>query len=161
IGLVGPFGNKYVFLIYFILFGIWLINGLLINWLVKGFSPDLIIEVPPYRLPSFKLLIKKLWYRIYEFLIDALPFVLLGILAVNLLYTLRIVEFIAPFTRIIVTKIWGLPTTAIVPILIGFVRKDVAVAMLSPLNLSIKQLVIGSVILAIFFSLYCHICCAT
>lgn len=151
IGLIGPYGSKYIFFIYLTLFGVWLINGLLLNLLAKGFSPDLVIEVPRYRLPSFKLLIKKLWYRVSEFLTDAIPFVLLGILAVNLLYTFSIIEYIAPYTRIIVTQIWGLPTTAIVPILIGFVRKDVAVAMLSPLNLNIKQLVISSVILAIFF----------
>lgn len=151
IGLIGPYGGKYVFFVYLTLFGVWLINGLLLNLLVKGFSPDLIIEIPPYRLPSFKLLVKKLWYRVYEFLIGAIPFVSLGILAVNLLYTFNVIEYIAPYTSIVVTKIWGLPTTAIVPILIGFVRKDVAVAMLSPLNLNIKQLMIGSVILAIFF----------
>ncbi|MEO0083225.1 MAG: ferrous iron transporter B [candidate division WOR-3 bacterium] len=151
IGLIGPYGSKYIFFIYLTLFGVWLINGLLLNLLAKGFSPDLVIEVPRYRLPSFKLLIKKLWYRVSEFLTDAIPFVLLGILVVNLLYTFNIIEYIAPYTRIIVTQIWGLPTTAIVPILIGFVRKDVAVAMLSPLNLNIKQLVISSVILAIFF----------
>ncbi|MEO0077316.1 MAG: ferrous iron transporter B, partial [candidate division WOR-3 bacterium] len=79
----------------------------MLNLLAKGFSPDLVIEVPRYRLPSFKLLIKKLWYRVSEFLTDAIPFVLLGILVVNLLYTFNIIEYIAPYTRIIVTQIWG------------------------------------------------------
>jgi ferrous iron transport protein B len=151
IGLVGAKGNKYVFIVYLTLFLVWLITGIILNLLIKGFSPDLVIEVPPYRLPSLSQLLKKLWFRIYWFLLDAVPFVLLGVLAVNLLYTFHVFDFIAPITKGIVTKVWGLPQSTIVPILIGFVRKDVAVAMLGPLNLTAKQLVIGSTVLAIFF----------
>ncbi|MEO0092089.1 MAG: ferrous iron transporter B [candidate division WOR-3 bacterium] len=151
IGLVGAQGTKYVLIVYFTLFCVWLITGLLLNVLVKGFSPDLVIEVPPYRLPSFSQLLKKLWYRVYWFLIDAVPIVFLGIFIINLLYTFKIFEYIAPLTKVIVSNVWGLPQTTIIPILIGFLRKDVAVAMLGPLNLSAKQLVIGSTVLAIFF----------
>jgi ferrous iron transport protein B len=119
--------------------------------LVKGFSPDLVIEVPPYRIPSISQLLRKLWYRIYWFLIDAVPFVLGGVFVINLLYTFRVFEYIAPYTKTIITKIWGLPETTIIPVIIGILRKDVAVAMLGPLNLTAKQLVIGSTVLAIFF----------
>lgn len=151
IGLVGARGNKYVFIVYLTLFLVWLITGIILNLLIKGFSPDLVIEVPPYRLPSLSQLFRKLWYRVYWFLIEAVPYVLLGVLIVNLLYIFQIFHYIAPLTKGIVTKIWGLPQSTIVPILIGFVRKDVAVAMLGPLNLTTKQLVIGSTVLAIFF----------
>ena len=151
IGLVGARGNKYVFIVYLTLFLVWFLTGVILNLLIKGFSPDLVIEVPPYRLPSLSQLFKKLWYRVYWFLIEAVPYVLLGVLVVNLLYTFQVFHYIAPLTKGIVTKIWGLPQSTIVPILIGFVRKDVAVAMLGPLNLTAKQLVIGSTVLAIFF----------
>lgn len=151
IGLVGAHGGKYVFIVYLTLFLVWLITGVILNMLVKGFSPDLVIEVPPYRLPRLSQLLRKLWYRIYWFLIEAVPFVLGGVLVINLLYTYHIFDFIAPYTKVIVTKIWGLPQATIVPILIGFLRKDVAVAMLAPLNLTIKQLIVATTILAIFF----------
>ncbi|MCX7784790.1 MAG: ferrous iron transporter B [candidate division WOR-3 bacterium] len=151
VGLVGAQGIKYVTIIYFTLFCIWLTTGFILNRIVKGFSPDLVIEIPPYRLPLFSQLLKKLWYRVSSFLIEAVPFVFLGILIINLLYTFKIFEYIAPLSKFVVNKIWGLPPTVIVPILIGFLRKDVAVAMLGPLNLSAKQLVIGSTVLAIFF----------
>ncbi len=151
IGLVGAQGGKYVAIVYITLFLVWLITGLLLNVLVKGFSPDLVIEVPPYRIPSISQLLRKLWYRIYWFLIDAVPFVLGGVFVINLLYTFRIFEYLAPYTKVIITKVWGLPETTIIPLIIGILRKDVAVAMLGPLNLTAKQLVIGSTILAIFF----------
>lgn len=151
IGLVGAQGTKYLAITYFTLFCVWLLTGFLLNKIVKGFSPDLVIEVPPYRLPLFSQLVKKLWYRVYSFLLEAVPFVFLGVLIVNLFYTFKIFDYLAPLTRLIVSEIWGLPSATIVPILIGFLRKDVAVAMLAPLNLSAQQLVIGSTVLAIFF----------
>jgi ferrous iron transport protein B len=151
IGLVGARGGKYVAIIYLTLFLVWLITGFLLNLIVPGLSPDLVIEVPPYRMPSIPQLLRKLWYRIYWFLIEAVPFVLGGVLVINLLYIFHIFDFIAPYTKIIVTKIWGLPQSTIVPILIGFLRKDIAVAMLAPLNLTVKQLVVATTVLAIFF----------
>jgi ferrous iron transport protein B len=151
IGLVGAQGGQYVLVVYMTLFLVWLITGFMLNWTVKGFSPDLVIEVPRYRFPSVSQLLKKVWYRVYGFLIEAVPYVLLGVLVVNLMYTFQIFHYIAPLTRGVIIKIWGLPESTIIPILIGFVRKDVAVAMLGPLNLTIKQLIIGSTVLAIFF----------
>ena len=49
------------------------------------------------------------------------------------------------------TGLWGLPKEAISALVVGFLRKDVAVGMLGPLNLTTKQLVIGSTILAVYF----------
>jgi ferrous iron transport protein B len=151
IGLVGEKGGNYVAIVYLTLFLVWLCLGLILNLLVKGFSPDLVIEMPPYRLPRFNLLFKKLWIRIMGFLIEAAPIVLAGVFVVNLLYNFKVFDFVTELTAPVITKLFGLPKTAIVAILIGFLRKDVAVALLGPLNLSAKQLVVASTVLAIFF----------
>ena len=45
----------------------------------------------------------------------------------------------------------GLPGEVSLPLIIGFLRKDVAVGMLAPLQLTIKQLVIACTILSIYF----------
>ena len=46
---------------------------------------------------------------------------------------------------------WGLPKETISAMLIGFLRKDVAIGMLAPLNLTTKQLITACTILAIYF----------
>jgi ferrous iron transport protein B len=51
----------------------------------------------------------------------------------------------------VVSRLLGLPQDAVVALVIGFLRKDVAVGMLAPLDLSNKQLVVGCVVLAMFF----------
>lgn len=50
-----------------------------------------------------------------------------------------------------VTGLLGLPKEAVTALVIGFLRKDVALGMLAPLALSPEQLVVGSVVLAMFF----------
>lgn len=150
-GLVGAQGGIYVFIIYFTLFLVWITIGLILNLTLKGFSPELLIEIPPYRFPSLSALMKKLWIRILGFLREALPIVLIGVFAVNILYILRVFDYIANFTAPVVQGIWGLPKEAITAVMIGFLRKDVAVGMLSPLNLTPEQLVIACTILAMTF----------
>ncbi|MDP8237322.1 MAG: ferrous iron transporter B [Candidatus Erginobacter occultus] len=150
-GLVGARGGQYVAAVYFTLFMVWLILGFLMNRLVKGYSPELIIEIPHYRLPPPGPFFKKLRSRIVAFLKEALPVVTLAVLAVNLLYALDIFNILAGFFAPVVTVLFGLPREAIVPILIGLLRKDVAVGMLGPLNLSAGQLVVATTVLAMFF----------
>jgi ferrous iron transport protein B len=150
-GLVGNYGGRYVAMVYGTLFLVWLILGYLLNRLLKGFSPPLLIEIPPYRWPSPSAVIKKLWMRILGFVIEALPLVLLGVLLVNILYFFRLFDFLANLVAPIVHGLLGLPKEAVVALVIGFLRKDVALGLLGPLNLTAQQLVVSSVVLAMFF----------
>ena len=63
-GLLGKFGGFYVGGVYLCLFSLALTLGLIMNRLLKGYSPEFIIEIPPYRVPPFSMLIRKLYYRI-------------------------------------------------------------------------------------------------
>jgi len=53
-GLVGERGGQYVAIVYGTLFIVWIILGIILNHAVKGFSPELLIEIPPYRLPLWR-----------------------------------------------------------------------------------------------------------
>jgi ferrous iron transport protein B len=148
---VGQRGGKYVALIFFILFSIMVSTGLLLNKLLKGKSPEILWEIPPYRIPAFSNVLKKLFMRIRGFLKEAVPVVLLGILAINLLYVLNVFTFLANIFSPVLTSLWGLPKETISSLLIGFLRKDVAVGMLAPLNLTTKQLIVACTILSVYF----------
>jgi ferrous iron transport protein B len=137
--------------VYGTLFSVWIILGLILNRFVKGFSPELLIEIPRYRLPVLRTVAQKLWMRTYGFLKEALPIILASVLVINILYALGVFDFIARFTAPVVTGILGLPKEAVVALVIGFLRKDVAIGMLAPLSLTSGQLVVGSVVLAMFF----------
>jgi ferrous iron transport protein B len=150
-GLVGEHGGQYVAIVYGTLFLVWVILGIIINRFARGFSPELLIEVPPYRLPPWRTVLQKLWMRASGFLKEAIPIILGAVLIINVLYFLGVFDAIADFTAPVVTGLLGLPKEALTAIVIGFLRKDVALGMLAPLSLSPEQLVVGSVVLAMFF----------
>jgi len=151
VGLVGRFGFSYLAVVFASLFFIWIVLGLIIDRVIPGYTPSMVIEIPPYRIPSFKAQAKKLGMRIKAFLIHATPYILGGILFVNILYTLGIIDFLGNMFAPLVTGLLGLPGETVSTLLIGFLRKDVAVAMMVPLGLDARQFVIGAVVLAAYF----------
>ncbi len=150
-GLVGQRGGQYVVMVYGTLFAVWVILGIILHHSIKGFSPELLIEIPPYRLPPWRIVLEKMWMRIYGFLAEAIPIILGAIVFINMLYFFGVFNAIANITAPVVSGLLGLPKEAVTSLVIGFLRKDVALGMLAPLALTAKQLVVASVVLAMFF----------
>lgn len=151
IGLLGEHGWQYIAIVYLTLSIVWIILGFTINRFARGLSPELLVEIPPYRLPPWQTVLQKLWMRASGFLKEAIPIILGAVLIINILYFLGVFEAIAHFTAPVVTGLLGLPKEAVTAIVIGFLRKDVALGMLAPLALTPEQLVVGSIVLAMFF----------
>jgi ferrous iron transport protein B len=149
--LLGPYGVK-AFAIYFsALFAVWILLGLALNRVMHGDTPETFMEIPPYRVPFAGSLVKKLWMRMRRFLAEAIPFVLLGVLIVNLLYVSGAIAWIGAAAEPVVTGVFGLPKEAAASLVAGFLRKDVAVGMLLPLGLDMGQLIVASVVLTMYF----------
>jgi ferrous iron transport protein B len=144
-------GLGYVAIVYATLFLSWVVIGLILNRTVKGFNPELLVEIPPYRLPPWRVIAEKLWLRVSGFVKEALPIVLGTVLVVSVLYTLGVFSAIADIAAPVLSGLWGLPKETIVALVIGFLRKDVAMGILAPFALTAKQLVISSTVLAMFF----------
>ncbi len=151
LNVLGKYGFKYVLSVYGVLLIVWIGIGLILNKFRKGDTPELFIEIPPYRLPSFKILFKKLYFRVKGFLFEALPIVLGGILVVNLLYSLNIFQYIADFTAPVIASLMGLPKNAVIAIIMGFLRKDIAMGMLLTNPMTLKQLFISTIVLSMTF----------
>jgi ferrous iron transport protein B len=151
VGLVGQRGGRYLMIVYGTLAVLWLGMGYILNKVVKGESPEILLEIPSYHLPPIGPLAKKLWMRMAGFLKDAVPFMLLGIILMNIFFTTGLVDVTARMLSPVITRMMGLPKTVAVALMMGFLRKDVAVGMLAPLGLTTKQLVVASTVLAIYF----------
>lgn len=150
-GLVGREGASGLFVVFGTLFIVWAALGLIMNRFLKGRAPELFIEIPPYRIPYWKGLFKKLWMRVVWFLKEAVPWVLFGVFTLNILYTLGVIDFVGNLLKPVISGIYGLPSDAVAALIVGFLRKDVAVGMLIPLGLTSKQLIIASVVLTMYF----------
>jgi ferrous iron transport protein B len=148
---VGERGGIYVALTFMTLLTVWAILGILLNQTVKGDTPTLLLEVPPYRVPNMKIQLKKLWMRIKCFLKEAIPYVLGGILLINLLYVSGVISWIGNLFSPLVKGIFGLPEETVAALIIGMARKDAAIALLEPLRLSDMQMVTAVVVLTLYF----------
>ena len=150
ISLVGPYGTRYLILIFAILFLISVISGFILNKILKGETPELFVEIPPYRVPYLPALIKKLWIRVKVFLRESVPLIIFGVFIVGILDVWGITNHIADFLGKPIVSILGLPGEIVSVMTLGFLRKDISIALLTPFNLNIKQLIIASVFLVMY-----------
>lgn len=150
-GILGPYGIGYVVLVFATLFIVFVLSGLILNRMIKGDSPEICLEIPPYRKPDTRTVLKKTWMRIRWFLAEAIPYLFVGVLLINLLYTVGFVEWLGGISAPLIQGWFGLPKEATTALLIGFLRKDLAVGMLLPLGMSPMQLVIATTLLTVYF----------
>jgi ferrous iron transport protein B len=150
-GVLGSYGQKYVLLVFSVLAVVYLVAGLVLNRVVKGESPEIFLEIPPYRRPNASMILKKTWMRIRWFLAEAIPFLFLGVLLVNVLYTVGFMTWVARIFSPFMQWWLAIPCEAVAALLVGFFRKDLAVGMLLPLGLSAGQMVVATTLLSLYF----------
>jgi len=150
-GVLGSYGIRYVLIVFGVLVLTFIVMGILLNRLVSGISPEIFLDIPPYRQPSLPALAKKTWMRIRWFLKDAIPWLFFGVLVVNLFYAVGFMQWMGDVFSPITEGLLGLPHDATTALLIGFLRKDLAVGMLIPLNMHPLQLVIAATLLTVYF----------
>lgn len=159
-GIVG-FEN-YIWIVFVVLILVYIIGGILMNRFVRGDQNDgdgeMLLEIPPYRRPRISAVLKKLWMRIRMFITEAIPWLMLGILLINVLYYWGVLDLIGDVASPVIVGLFGLPKAAVLALVVGFLRKDLAVGTLIPLVtggvMGGMQLVIASVILVIYFPCY-------
>ncbi len=76
---------------------------------------------------------------------------MLGVLIINVLLFFKLFDFVSSIFAPVIHGLFGLPKETAIALAIGFIRKDVAVGMLMPLGLTVKQLFIATTLLAISF----------
>ncbi len=150
-GMLAPFGLKYIVMVYGSLFLTFVITGFVLHKIIGGESPEIFLEIPPYRMPNPGSLLKKTFIRVREFLKEAVPYIALGMVVMNIFYLSGLMHFIGQALHPVVSGLLGLPSDAATALIIGFLRKDIGIGMFAPLDMTPEQLVISSVVLAMYF----------
>lgn len=144
------YGAATVLFVFIILLMLSFAMTLIINKFIPGEDAEFFTELPSYRIPSLKLMASKLWIRIVEYFSEVLPMLAIGVLIINLLEVLRVIDFLTNTIKKPVELVLGLPPEIAPIMLSGFLRKDVSIALLAPLNLSAHQFIIGSIFLVLY-----------
>lgn len=150
ISILSPFGVKYMLLV----FGALVLNGILVgtvlNYVMKGQTPELFMEIPSWQVPALGPLARKLWIRMKEYLLDALPLILMGIVFVDLMQLSGLTGWITQLSRYPVEHLLGLPADTTSLLILGFLRKDVSIALLEPFHLAPQALVVACVFMSMY-----------
>jgi len=92
-------------------------------------NEPLLLELPPYRKPLIKNIFSKSWIRMRDFVYIVIPLLMIGGVFYGILNSIGFTNVIVePFSAI--TKWLGLPSMAIIPLVFGFLQKDLTGAML-------------------------------
>ena len=132
LGLVGAYvGVHWAIALYVVDFMLIFIIGKILNRLLPGVSVGIIMEMPPYRLPSGKVVVKQAWNRFKPFLITALPLIIIGSIVIE---AMRITNVLSLVSNIFspVTVVWlGLPAFTGFLFIFGVIRKEAALVLLA------------------------------
>ena len=150
ISILSPYGLKYMLIVFFALFINGILAGTVLNKLMKGETPELFMEIPSWQIPQLRPLLRKLWIRMREYLFDALPLILFGVLFVDLMQFSGLTDWIAKIARYPVEFVLGLPAETTPLLILGFLRKDISIALLEPFNLPPAELVVACVFMAMY-----------
>jgi ferrous iron transport protein B len=116
--------------------GIYLFNAIIVailgnflSRLMPEDTPGIILEIPPYQLPSIRNLLSKSWLRVKDFIIIAWPLLVIGsaILSIGEYFHFNLIinRLLSPLTMIL-----GLPPEVGMTLLFGILRKELSMLML-------------------------------
>jgi len=106
-----------------------LIWAFMIRKVVRVKSEPFLLELPPYRRPLVKNIFAKSWIRMKDFVYIVIPLLALGGIAYGIFDALGLTEvLVRPFSPI--TGWLGLPDVTAIPLIFGFLQKDLTGAML-------------------------------
>lgn len=106
------------------------LTGRILSRLMPETSPGMILEMPPYRIPTLKAVVNKAWFRVREFMFEAWPILIIGSGALALLIYYDLAKYFDVAVRPI-TWLLGLPATLGVPLIFGVLRKELSLIMLT------------------------------
>ncbi len=121
-----------------------------LNKATKGETAELFMEIPPYRPPSLRLMGRKLWIRIAEYFGEVFPMIAVGVLVINILDSLSVIRFVSTLLGGPLSLLLGLPRDIAPVLILGFLRKDVSIALLAPFALSASQFVVACVFMVLY-----------
>lgn len=129
-GLVGFYlGGGWVFFLYVLNLVVVGLLGWGLSKLLPGYCEGLIMEVPSYRLPTFKGLLAKTWLRLREFIVIAWPLLIGGSIILSLITYHGLESKINSYLSFITYPL-GLPNSVGLTLIFGLLRKELSLLML-------------------------------
>ncbi|MFZ5646762.1 MAG: nucleoside recognition domain-containing protein, partial [Bacillota bacterium] len=149
-GMLAAMGWEIVALYALVIFMVLVIIGTVLNRLLPGKSTDLLIDLPPLRLPRLDNVLKKTGTKSYNFLKEAFPLFALGALIISTFQVTGVLEFLQNLLAPLTVGWLKLPKEAATAFIMGIVRRDFGAAGLSDMALTPVQTVAALITITLF-----------
>ncbi|MBA7502402.1 Fe(2+) transporter FeoB [subsurface metagenome] len=134
LGLVGAFvGIHWALALYLLNLVIIFILGRVAFKVLPGESMGLIMEMPPYRKPHVRSVLKETWMRVKDFVYIAFPLIIIGSVVLTGLKVGGLLEPIGNTLSPVTVGWLGLPAITGVLLVFGVLRKELTLVMLATL----------------------------
>jgi len=101
--------------------------------ILPGESTGLIMEMPPYRVPSLPVVIKQTWARTKSLIYLVFPIYIVGSSLLQILHSSSLIQPLADAISPLTVNWLGLPALVGVLLIFGIVRKELTIVMLGTL----------------------------
>lgn len=149
-GMVSPLGLFYLSLYVGIILLVFVGLGMLMDKVLPGRSTDLLIDLPPLRLPRLGNVLKKTYNRTAHFLKEASPLFAAGALFISLLSISGLLNLFQDLFSPLVNGLLKLPREAATAFIMGIVRRDFGAAGLYSLEMGSEQTLVSLVAITLF-----------
>ncbi len=151
ISLFAGFSPILLILMLLLSFAVMVTVSTVLGRVLKGTVDPMVIEIPNLLLPNAKAYGKKLMIRIKHFLVEAEVPMLISIIIAALLKETGLLAYIAVYLEPIVSGWLGLPKDAVVALILGIVRREMAVAPLLAIEgLTALQAFVGGTVALLY-----------
>jgi ferrous iron transport protein B len=122
-------GAIWALAIYALNLAVVIVAGIILARLWPEIAPGMLMEVPPYRTPSARVVLLKTWWRLREFVVVALPLLIIGSAVLGLIeyfgWQAVVNAVLSPLTALL-----GLPSSVGLTLIFGVLRKELSLLML-------------------------------
>lgn len=132
LALVGAYlGPLYAMLLFIFNLLIVAVLGKMLRRLFPGSLEAFIMDIPNYKIPYLRLILKKTYYRIYDFLLFAWPILIGASLVMSLLNFYKVDNLLNALLSPLTVGILGLPKITGVTLVFGVLRKELTLILLA------------------------------
>ncbi|MGI6554480.1 MAG: ferrous iron transport protein B [Bacillota bacterium] len=149
-GMLAVLGPKFLLIYILVIFTVLAVTGTLLNSLLPGKSSDLLIDLPPLRIPRADNVIKKTAVKSYSFLLEAAPLFVLGALIISVLQITGMLTALQNLIAPLTVGWLGLPKEAATAFIMGVIRRDFGAAGLASIPMADMQVLVALITLTLF-----------
>jgi len=149
-GMLAGIGTKFIAIYILVILLVLGITGKILHKVLPGESSDLLIDLPPIRLPRGENVLKKTVTKSYAFLLEATPLFMLGALIISGLQLSGLLESIQVALAPLTEGLLKLPKETATAFIMGLIRRDFGAAGLNDMALTPAQTLVSLVTITLF-----------